>query len=278
MSKKQKHFFLVLIIILSIGFIIFLIYRPDKEVPSPSASEQRVYHAIPFRGTSDFFPSNHGDQLLNYKSISLAYNEQHEQAIWVCYLLTKNRLNNPVCKRNNRFKSDPNVHSKSASTKDYSKSGYDRGHLAPAADMLWSEKAMQESFYMSNMSPQKPGFNRGIWKKLEGKVRKLALIEDSLIIITGPIFEDNLGSIGQNKVSVPGYYYKAIIDISAPQIGSVAFIIPNRNTKLPLDKFAISIDSLEKVCRLDFMAPLPDLLEKQLESRIDKSLLEHIMQ
>jgi len=215
---------------------------------------------------------------LQYESISLAYNEYHEQSIWVCYLLTKRHLNHPVCKRNNRFKSDPNVYSKSASTKDYYKSGYDRGHLAPAADMLWSENAMQESFYMSNMSPQKPEFNRGIWKKLEGKVRKLAQSEDSLIIITGPIFEDNLGTIGDNNVSGPGYFYKAIIDISAPQIGSVAFIIPNRNTKLPLRKFAVSIDSLELISHLDLMAPLPDALEMQLESTVDKSLMERIME
>jgi len=276
MSKTQKRFLLFLVIVLGMGFIIYLIYRPDKD--SIAEQPQVVFHSIPYHGTSDFFPSNHGDQLLQYESISLAYNEYHEQPIWVCYLLTKRHLNHPVCKRNNRFKSDPNVYSKSASTKDYYKSGYDRGHLAPAADMLWSENAMQESFYMSNMSPQKPGFNRGIWKKLEGKVRKLAQSEDSLIIITGPIFEDNLGTIGDNNVSVPGYFYKAIIDISAPQIGSVAFIIPNRNTKLPLRKFAVSIDSLELISHLDLMASLPDALEMQLESTVDKSLMERIME
>ena len=251
MTKKQIYLSLFLLIALAIGFIIFVIYQPEKKAEKPA---QIIYHSFPYKRISDFYPSNHGDQLLEYTSIKLAYIERHEQALWVCYLLTKQHLEKPVCKRSNRFKYDSNVHSRSSTLKDYYKSGYDRGHLAPAADMLWSEKAMKESFYMSNISPQKPGFNRGVWKKLEGRVRKLTLKEDSLIIITGPIFRDTLGSIGANHVSVPGYYYKAIIDISAPSLGGIAFIIPNRNTKLPLSIFAISIYSLERVCNLDFMA------------------------
>ena len=185
-------------------------------------------------------------------------------------------MEHSVYKRKNKFKSDPNIVSISASVKDYYKSGYDRGHLAPAADMLWSEKAMLESFYMSNISPQEPGFNRGAWKKLEGQVRKLALLEDSIIIITGPLFLDTLGSIGENKVLIPSHFYKAVIDISAPRLGALAFVMPNRNTKLPFDNFAVSIDSLELLIGLDFMESLTKDLQIQLESKIDKHLLESI--
>ena len=273
MTKKQKYISLIILIALAVGFIIFVIYQADKREDKPTLI---TFYSFPFKRISDFYPSNHGDQLVAYSGIKLAYIERHEQALWVCYLLTKEHLEKPVCKRSNRFKYDSNIHSRSATLKDYYKSGYDRGHLAPAADMLWSEKAMQESFYMSNMSPQKPGFNRGIWKKLEGRVRKLALKEDSLIIITGPIFKDSSESIGANQVSVPVYYFKAIIDISAPRLGGIAFIIPNRNTKLPLRKFALCIDSLEQICNLDFMAQLPNPLESQLESTIDQALLNNI--
>ncbi len=252
-----------------------MIYRPDIAEEKTSG---KIYHSFHYNNISDFFTEQKADQIVEYININIAYNEEHEQALWVCYLLTKEHLNNPVCKRKNYFKTDLNINSKSATSNDYYKSGYDRGHLAPAADMLWSEDAMLESFYMSNISPQKPGFNRGVWKKLEGRTRKLALSEDSIIIITGPIFHNPMGSIGENKVTIPAYYYKILVDISAPNLGAVAFVIPNRNTKLSLDKFAISIDSLERISGLNFMEALPDDLEKQLESICDERLLNTIIQ
>ena len=270
MTKNQK-LLLILVLLLSIGFIFFLVYRPDIE--KETAPTGKIYTSYAYTTIKAFFPSNKANQIVSYTNINLAYNEGTEQAVWVCYLLTKDHLDHPVCERKNRFKSDPNIHSNSASANDYYKSGYDRGHLAPAADMLWSEKAMLESFYMSNMSPQKPGFNRGAWKKLEGRVRKVALTEDSIIIITGPLFLDTLGSIGDNEVLIPSHYYKAIIDISAPKLGAVAFVMPNRNTKLSLDKFAVSIDSLELLIGLNLMESLADDLEIQLESTIDNDLL-----
>jgi endonuclease G len=278
MSKNLKILIAVLILLL-IGFILFLIYRPDIETPkSEDGSKLIIYHAIDYKGISDFFPDNKADQLVEYTNINIAYNEEHEQAQWVCYLLTKVHIQNPICKRNNKFKSDPNIQTYSAEPKDYYKSGFDRGHLAPAADMLWSEQAMKESFYMSNMSPQKASFNRGVWKKLENRVRKLVLLEDSLVIITGPLLNDTMGSIGKNKVSVPSKFFKIIIDISSPKIGAVAFVIPNRGTKLPLNKFAISIDSLEQLSKLNFMEALDDGIEIQLEKTIDESILDKLNQ
>jgi len=99
------------------------------------------------------------------------------------------------------------------------------------------------------------------------------MIEDSIIIITGPLFLDTIESIGKNGVLVPSHYYKAIIDISSPQLGGLAFIMPNRNTKLPLDKFVVTIDSLERVSGLNLMEPLPDDLERQIESTVDADLM-----
>jgi endonuclease G len=274
MDKNKKLLLLLFLAAFVIGFILFLIYRPDQ---AEARAEAKRIHSYPYRGIEDFYSEPQGDQLVKYTSISLAYDEKHEQPLWVCYLLTKQQLEHPVCKRNNRFKADPNIVSGSASLSDYYKSGYDRGHLAPAADMLWSKQAMKESFYMSNMSPQLPAFNRGAWKRLESAVRKTARLEDSLIIITGPLFNDTLGSIGQNHVSIPAEYYKVVVDISAPHLGAVAFIMPHRNTKLPLNKFVVSVDSLEHYSGIDFMAPLPDPLENQLEGTIDKALLEKLM-
>ncbi len=274
MSKRIKNV-LIFILLLILGTIYFIISKLTNQESEESTID--IYHSYNFDDDSVFFPEQKGDQLLRYTNINIAYDEKNEQALWVCYLLTRSHLDNPVCKRKNNFKSDTNIYSGSASPKDYYKSGYDRGHLAPAADMLWSEDAMKESFYMSNMSPQKPGFNRGIWKRLETAVRKTALIEDSLIIITGALFIDSIESIGDNNVIVFDKYYKVIIDISAPHIGAVAFVIPNKNSKLSLDNFAISIDSLESLSKINFLSSLPDDLEHQLESNVDKELLKEIL-
>jgi endonuclease G len=158
---------------------------------------------------------------------------------------------------------DPLVSTQTATNADYAKSGYDRGHLAPAADMSWSLQVMQESFYYSNMSPQLPGFNRGIWKKLEEKVRSWAVLYDTLYVVTGPILESGLPSIGPNKVSVPKAYFKALI---APnQQKGIAFIMPNAKSDLELAFFSVSIDELEAKLHRDLFYQLNDQLEHQLE-------------
>jgi hypothetical protein len=119
------------------------------------------------------------EQIISHTAYLLSYNEEHEQANWVAYMLTSSKLGSGL-ERSNRFLEDPLVASGTATNADYAKSGYDRGHLAPAADMSWSMQVMQESFYYSNMSPQLPGFNRGIWKKLEEKVRDWAAVRYTL--------------------------------------------------------------------------------------------------
>lgn len=110
------------------------------------------------------------NQIIKHVAYTLKYNEIYEQADWVIYLLTAEEVKGTILRSDN-FRTDTKVKTGSASLTDYRGSGYDRGHLAPAGDMKWSKTAMSESFYMSNMSPQKPGFNRGIWRSLESLVR-----------------------------------------------------------------------------------------------------------
>ena len=127
-----------------------------------------------------------GEQIVYRSGYSLSYNEDHEQANWVAYTLTAVHARGTV-KRINDFRVDPEIKTGSASLSDYKGSGYDRGHLAAAADMKWSKKVLSESFYMSNMSPQNPSFNRGIWKRLENQMRQWALDEQKLHIVTGGV-------------------------------------------------------------------------------------------
>ncbi len=200
----------------------------------------------------------------------LSYNENYEQANWVCYILTKQKLDNPKVKRSDRFVSDRNVVTGSATKKDYKRSGFDRGHLAPAADMKWSKQAMKESFFMSNMSPQKPHFNRGIWKELESAVRGWALKNDSIFVVTGPVFSDNMETIGKNGVAVPPYYYKVIFDFSRNGgYKTIAFLLPNQKSEKEIWDYAITVDELEEKMNFDFFSKLPSPEMEKLESKLE---------
>ena len=119
----------------------------------------------------------------------------------------------------------------------------------PAADMDFNRIAMDESFLMSNVSPQAPDFNRGIWKDLEIKVREWAKEKHKLFIVTGPIFSDSKGNIGSDHVLVPGYFYKVIYsEIPNPEI--LALVLPNQKSDRPLSDFVVTVDDLEKLCRM----------------------------
>lgn len=210
-------------------------------------------------------PKTHPSELIiSHLGYTLSFNHQHKQANWVAYELTdKETLS--TNERTNKFIPDDQLKTGAATNEDYTGSGYDRGHLAPAGDMGWSEQAMKESFYFTNISPQVTNFNRGIWKKCEELVRLWAIENKSLYIITGPILTDNLPSIGINKISVPNYFFKAILDYTTPSIKGIAFLIPNQASSKPLQQYVISIDSLENYSTMDFFYQLPDSIESEIE-------------
>lgn len=211
--------------------------------------------------------TNRKDKIIQHSGFSLLYHETHEQAKWVAYELSKEETNKRF-ERTDKFIVDPKVKTGTASDKDYKGSGYDRGHLAPASDMGWSAAAMAESFYYSNMSPQTPSFNRGIWKKLEELVRTWAVENNAVYVITGPVLTDGLPTIGPNKVSVPDYFYKVILDYSEPDIKGIGFLMPNIGSKDPLPFYAVSIDSVEKTTGIDFFPLLPDEQEELIEKTL----------
>jgi endonuclease G len=207
------------------------------------------------------------DSVIVHTAISLVYSEKHEQAVWVAYQLLRENSSKSL-ERSNRFLIDPRVSTGTADSKDYLKSGYDRGHLAPAADFGWSVKAMNESFYYSNMSPQLPSFNRGVWKRLETLVRNWATIDSCIYIVTGPILTDSLVAIGPNKVSIPKYYYKVVLDYYSKTPKGIAFIVPNEASSANLSDFATTIKELEKITGINFFPKLNKkdqyILEQQL--------------
>ncbi len=210
------------------------------------------------------------DTILSYSGFDLAYNEQYEQAAWVAYVLTREEIESGSIERTDNFRPDKNLATGSASLADYRGSGFDRGHLAPAGDMQWASEAMSESFLMSNMSPQRPAFNRGVWKRLESEVRNWAIEKDSIYVITGPVLTSIDSFIGENQVGIPPYYYKVLVDLSPPDHSLIAFLLPNSASSDSLMHFAISVDSLEQVTGYNFFAWAPDQevmdwLEKELD-------------
>lgn len=207
--------------------------------------------------------------VVTHTGFRLAYDEAREQARWVAYELRASRLDAPVVERRDRFRADPAVRSESASLKDYYKSGFDRGHLLPAAAMRWDSAAMADCFFLSNISPQRPGFNRGIWRKLEAHIRELTKKHERLLVLTGPVFdpEKPTTEIGPNGVDIPPAYFKVILDAQQPAIVGGAYLLPHEASKKPLAHFLVPIDSLEARTGLDFFPRLPDEAERILEAR-----------
>jgi len=204
----------------------------------------------------------------NYSSkhyaYSFSYNEDCEQPNWVAYELLKSELEMNY-KRTNRFLEDTLVITGTANNLDYKNSGYDKGHLAPAADMMWSEQAIAESFYFSNITPQLPSFNRGIWKRLEGKIRKWVVKYDRLYITTGPIFNSYGKTIGENSVCIPTHFYKIVLIYNDTIKQSIGFIFPHMKCDSDIFDYAVSIDSVELVTGEDFYFLIPDKLEEVIE-------------
>jgi len=213
-----------------------------------------------------FEPRSSGE-IVKHTYYSLAYSEENEQAYWVYYVLTPEFINGTQ-PRTDDFRADPSVSTGSATLDDYKGSGYDRGHLCPAGDMTLDKTSMSESFFLSNMSPQVPSFNRGIWSTMEGQVRKWALKYSKLYVITGPIFKGDQGTIGEDEVTVPGYYYKVLFDGKDKMIG---FILPNAKGTSTIDSYAVSVDNIESLTGIDFFPELDDKIENQLEKSTNLS-------
>ncbi len=231
----------------------------DYTVPASSETGELYY-----------LPSGSNGEIVHHKHYSLSYVEKHEQAEWVAYELTRKSLKVKNVKRAKRYNPDYDVSTRSAFHRDYSGSGYTRGHLAPAGDMAFDTDAMQESMYMSNMSPQIRELNNGIWKELEEQVRDWAYSDNRIYIVTGPMLNrPRLTTIGkQNKVTVPSAFYKVILDIDKPKRKGIAFVIPHEKSENKLEEYAMSIDDLEAELGFDFFA---DLISEEEQEKIESN-------
>ena len=173
----------------------------------------------------------------------------------------------------NKFVVDPDVKGATAYNEDYTRTGYDRGHMAPAGDMKWSLKAMRESFYLSNICPQKPGLNRGVWKDLEEQVRLWAKENGRVWIACGPVISSDMRRLGKNRVGIPKSFYKVLCMEVNGKMEGIGFLFENRDYENGVSprKMAVTIDSVENLTGIDFFPALPDAVEGEMEATINWS-------
>ena len=205
-------------------------------------------------------------QLKSYKGMDISFNEKCHIPNWVSWELTDEETMGDV-PRKDKFTSDPDIEGCPDSW-DYSYSGYDRGHMAPAGDMKWDSKAMEETFFMSNICPQVNALNTGAWKNLEEKCRLWAQIDGRIYIVCGPIIDEKpMELIGDSRVWVPSRFFKAIIAPYSNPARGIGFIMPNEKVKGGMQPCAVTIDEIERITGHDLFPALPDDIEAELESQ-----------
>ena len=200
-----------------------------------------------------------------YTGFYVSFNPTHHVPNYVAWELTAEKANGQF-PRNNAFRPDPDVYG-CPTLNDYKGSGFDRGHMAPAADMKWSEQAMLDCHYLTNMCPQDHGLNGGKWNSLEQMCRTWALRDSSIVIIAGPVLTDELPrTIGASGVSVPERFFKVILAPYANPPRAIGFIMPNSPVNDQIEALAVSVDQVEAITGYDFFSALPDEVEAQVEA------------
>lgn len=204
--------------------------------------------------------------LLHHMGYSVLYDEDLCLPLWVAWTLTPDRFAE-VVSRYDKFLPDPLL-DHPVTTDEYRNSGYDRGHICPAADNKWSEQAMRESFYMTNICPQNNNLNRGDWRELEDACREWTMQSGRLYVVGGPWLSGaERRTIGRRGIAVPDGFYKVVLSLTP--LRGIGFVYENIAGDRPMSVYARSIDEVEQLTGIDFFSALPDSIEALVESRCD---------
>ncbi len=277
-TSSSRHFLLQTGVLIGVFFCFISCFDEatvQARPPMTSAEKRAVLSTASAPQKSNvpeaILPRSTTGEVVRHTWFTLSYAEKYEQAEWVAYELTRERLNAPWAPRPNTFRPDPDVGTESATPRDYVRSGYDKGHLCPAADMAFSAQAIDETFFMSNISPQDPAFNAGIWRELEEQTRAWAKKYAVLYIATGPVLTPGTTyqQLGTNRVSVPNAFYKVLLAPNDRQ--AIAFILPNAAVDKPLMDYAFTIDKIERLTGIDFFPKLLKGRDEAIESTLDKN-------
>ena len=209
------------------------------EIPAYSASEDIVVH-------------------LGYTA---SYNHTTLISEWVAWELTAEEAAGTK-EGQYSFSRDPSVSFPKASREDYSNSGWDKGHMAPRADMKWSTQALEESYYFTNVCPQDHEMNSQAWRKIEELTRRLARRYGTVWVVCGPVFNsDNHRHIGPACVHVPDAFYKALAINTGEGYHTVAFLVENSHQNGSPRRYAVSVDSVETVIGRNLFPLIPEEAE-----------------
>lgn len=232
----------------------------DASAGSAEADDKLVMQTSP-KGTPE--------QILKRTGYVASYNKTTLLPNWVAWHLTAERTEGSAKRSGVDFAEDTEVPEPRATDWDYYNSGYDRGHMCPAADNKWSKKAMEESFLFTNMCPQNGNLNRGDWNEMEMACRKWAKKYGDLYIVCGPIlYKGKHKTIGKNKVVVPEAFFKVVLRTGDnPQ--AIGFIYKNTSGNRPKDSYVNTVDEVERITGIDFFPSLPDDVEKNVEATAD---------
>lgn len=249
------------------GIVVIAGYFLEDKIKGTNQSynNQDMEEVSPVDGF-DYLPTSTTNAIVKHHYYSLSYKEEHEQPEWVAHQLKYAHVDGHGFKRP-YFELDNKVKTKSAHWKNYKKSGYDRGHLCPAGDRSFDQKAYNETFLTSNISPQIHHFNAGIWNDLEKRIRYWLKKDKEYYIVTGPVFENTNTTIGRDKIPVPTHFYKIVLKYSKGKPKCIAFLIPHNTKNRNYRDFTTTIDALEQKLGIDFFPALDDALENKLESR-----------
>lgn len=260
--KNRYLIFCVLFVCVSCGRFTNRAVMTEKD----HCQEQMTFVEIPR------VVDSRSQQIIEHIGYTVSFNPIWNIPNWVAYSLTDTELQGDI-PRAKHFYPDPEVQEVAVVTKDYAHSGYDRGHMAPAADMKWSEQAMRESFYMTNICPQNQNFNRGDWNDLEELARDWARKYGEIYIVCGPLVSQNYRTIGQNKkIAIPDAFFKVFFRQTDTSWTAIGFVMPNQASNRPLMTYMVSIDEVEQLSGIDFFYNLPDEIEEKIEH--DLSVIE----
>ncbi len=262
--NKNKTIYTVLLLVCVIGFWLFENFYTPSTYTNPDSDKNLTAFE------EDLLPKSTTGSVVEHDYYILSYNEPYEQAEWLAYQLKKEHLTYDDRKRP-YFIEDPKVKSKSADWRNYKGSGYDRGHLCPAGDRRFSEYAYNETFYTSNISPQNRQFNAGIWNRLEMQIRQWCKRYGDLYVITGGVLKNGLEEIGAEDVDIPEEFYKIVFRKDGSDIKAVAFLMPNKESDLPLKNFVIAIDELEHLTKIDFFFKKSAVIQQKIEETASSS-------
>lgn len=268
MKRQVKNFLFVILGAALIYISSYYMLARDKESRSVGSIEAVELQKVVTNPALE-------EEIVEYAGMTVSFNPRLHIPNWVAWELTADEAAGEE-PRSDKFMNDERV-AGCPDTWDYSYSGYDRGHMAPAGDMKWDSGAMKETFYLTNICPQAPELNRGAWKRLEEKCRAKAFADSAVIVICGPVLTDDISEfIGDSRVAVPKRFFKVVLSPFKQEPEAIGFIMPNGHVDGGMQAAAVSVDSVESVTGHDFFSALPDDIEKRLESKSYFNRWSHI--